>query len=57
MGEQIFSLCLLTDLLLFYNFQELRGNIRVHCRVRPLMDFDSGGEDSKMLGRLVSYIN
>ncbi|XP_045196502.2 kinesin-like protein KIF25 isoform X2 [Mercenaria mercenaria] len=29
---------------------ELRGNIRVHCRVRPLMDFDSGGEDSKMLG-------
>lgn len=29
---------------------ELRGNIRVHCRVRPLMEFDSGGEDSKMLG-------
>ncbi|XP_052240314.1 kinesin-like protein KIF25 isoform X5 [Dreissena polymorpha] len=29
---------------------ELRGNIRVHCRVRPLMDFDCGGEDTKMLG-------
>ncbi|XP_052808356.1 kinesin-like protein KIF25 isoform X2 [Mya arenaria] len=29
---------------------ELRGNIRVHCRVRPLMDFDRGGEDSRMLG-------
>ncbi|KAL4233882.1 negative regulation of mitotic centrosome separation [Mactra antiquata] len=29
---------------------ELRGNIRVHCRVRPLMEFDSGGEDRKMLG-------
>lgn len=22
--------------------QELRGNIRVHCRVRPVLDFDRG---------------
>lgn len=29
---------------------ELRGNIRVHSRIRPLMDFDSGGEDIKTLG-------
>ncbi|XP_076445577.1 kinesin-like protein KIF25 [Babylonia areolata] len=30
---------------------ELRGNIRVHCRVRPLMEFDSGNEDPSSLGR------
>lgn len=27
--------------LLFYaSLQELRGNIRVHCRVRPVLPFD-----------------
>ncbi|CAG2241107.1 KIF25 [Mytilus edulis] len=30
---------------------ELRGNIRVHCRVRPLMDFDRGQEDMSSFGR------
>ncbi|XP_071114038.1 kinesin-like protein KIF25 [Haliotis cracherodii] len=30
---------------------ELRGNIRVHCRVRPLMEFDCGNEDVSTLGR------
>lgn len=30
---------------------ELRGNIRVHCRVRPLMDFDRGQEDMSSMGR------
>ncbi|KAL8570555.1 hypothetical protein ACOMHN_008912 [Nucella lapillus] len=30
---------------------ELRGNIRVHCRLRPLMEFDSGNEDPSSLGR------
>ncbi|KAK3098485.1 hypothetical protein FSP39_019927 [Pinctada imbricata] len=30
---------------------ELRGNIRVHCRLRPLMEFDCGGEDPSTLGR------
>ncbi|KAJ8315077.1 hypothetical protein KUTeg_007227 [Tegillarca granosa] len=30
---------------------ELRGNIRVHCRIRPLMDFDCGTEDPNTLGR------
>ncbi|PVD28447.1 hypothetical protein C0Q70_11035 [Pomacea canaliculata] len=31
--------------------QELRGNIRVHCRLRPLMEFDCGTEDLATLGR------
>ncbi|XP_022291118.2 kinesin-like protein KIF25 isoform X2 [Crassostrea virginica] len=30
---------------------ELRGNIRVHCRIRPLMEFDCGNEDSSALGK------
>lgn len=30
---------------------ELRGNIRVHCRIRPLMDFDKGNEDMSSFGR------
>ncbi|XP_067674970.1 kinesin-like protein KIF25 [Haliotis asinina] len=30
---------------------ELRGNIRVHCRIRPLMEFDCGNEDVSTLGR------
>ncbi|XP_048769438.2 kinesin-like protein KIF25 isoform X2 [Ostrea edulis] len=30
---------------------ELRGNIRVHCRIRPLMEFDCGNEDSGSLGK------
>nr|XP_022291118.1 kinesin-like protein KIF25 [Crassostrea virginica] len=30
---------------------ELRGNIRVHCRIRPLMEFDCGNEDSSSLGK------
>ncbi|CAH1799654.1 unnamed protein product [Owenia fusiformis] len=33
---------------------ELRGNIRVHCRVRPLLDFDRGSQDVKTLGRVGS---
>ncbi|XP_033740152.1 kinesin-like protein KIF25 [Pecten maximus] len=31
---------------------ELRGNIRVHCRLRPLMEFDTGLEDPSTLGRI-----
>ncbi|XP_069101580.1 kinesin-like protein KIF25 isoform X2 [Argopecten irradians] len=31
---------------------ELRGNIRVHCRLRPLMEFDTGLEDPSTLGRV-----
>lgn len=30
---------------------ELRGNIRVHCRIRPLMEFDCGNEDQGSLGK------
>ncbi|KAK6170341.1 hypothetical protein SNE40_018754 [Patella caerulea] len=30
---------------------ELRGNIRVHCRLRPLMEFDCGTEDQATLGK------
>ncbi|XP_078659251.1 kinesin-like protein KIF25 [Branchiostoma floridae x Branchiostoma belcheri] len=30
---------------------ELRGNIRVHCRVRPLMPFDTGSDETSTLGR------
>ncbi|CAG5135954.1 unnamed protein product [Candidula unifasciata] len=30
---------------------ELRGNIRVHSRLRPLMEFDGENEDSSGLGR------
>ncbi|XP_050390216.1 kinesin-like protein KIF25 isoform X2 [Patella vulgata] len=30
---------------------ELRGNIRVHCRLRPLMEFDCGTEDLATLGK------
>ncbi|XP_070568973.1 kinesin-like protein KIF25 isoform X3 [Ptychodera flava] len=30
---------------------ELRGNIRVHCRVRPLMTYDTGSEDVNTLGK------
>ncbi|XP_067900736.1 kinesin-like protein KIF25 isoform X2 [Heterodontus francisci] len=30
---------------------ELRGNIRVHCRVRPSMPFDSGDDDKSLLER------
>ncbi|XP_064628538.1 kinesin-like protein KIF25 [Lineus longissimus] len=30
---------------------ELRGNIRVHCRIRPLLDFDGGGQETAELGR------
>ncbi|XP_013413540.1 kinesin-like protein KIF25 [Lingula anatina] len=30
---------------------ELRGNIRVHCRIRPLMEFDVGNQDVSTLGR------
>ncbi|XP_074661381.1 kinesin-like protein KIF25 [Tubulanus polymorphus] len=29
---------------------ELRGNIRVHCRLRPLLDFDSAGQDHDTVG-------
>ncbi|KAL3882040.1 hypothetical protein ACJMK2_028420 [Sinanodonta woodiana] len=30
---------------------ELRGNIRVHCRIRPLMEFDCGSDDTVTFGR------
>ncbi|XP_077976989.1 kinesin-like protein KIF25 isoform X2 [Glandiceps talaboti] len=33
---------------------ELRGNIRVHCRIRPLMPYDTGSDDVSTLGKLGS---
>ena len=41
-----------------FHFQEMRGNIRVHCRARPILHFDSSGSANlKSSARFVIWHN
>ncbi|XP_039205899.1 kinesin-like protein KIF25 isoform X6 [Crotalus tigris] len=40
--------------VLHNNLLELRGNIRVHCRIRPFLPLDAAPEESAMEDRLLS---